>query len=463
MLQSLLLILWLVFGIIAVSGLFYKNHYDNQILGVTLSPEHAQFPEVEEIVKRFQKACYAVLLLSIGLSLLMLAQMFGAYAEFYMVVLVMVNFFANWFIIHRYQQKLLALKKEKAWTYPRKRVVAVDLNVAKEKGSSSLSAVWSWLFLGLSFGPAVFLMLYPESQAFYPIGFSLIGPLCQLGPIYLYYQMRTRHTPALSDNTEINKACARTEERVNTMAATLSALALLTFWILLNISIVYLKNGLAVALAAFILVVALLIIANWQQGKIRAVENRFFGAISAGGGDIFETGSTWKWGCYYNPSDYRIIVPKRMASMGWTLNIGRPAGKAIGLGMLVSLLVLTGIIGAVLYGGSKDYRITANGSAIMIDAAMYDLTLEKDQVVSVSTIDDIPAGIRTNGYGGVNKSFGHFAIDGYGKCMLYVYNQVDKYIVLQLAGNDPGYVIVNDKSPEKTEQLYQTIRQWLDE
>lgn len=152
-----------------------------------------------------------------------------------------------------------------------------------------------------------------------------------------------------------------------------------------------------------------------------------------------------------------------MASMGWTLNIGRPAGKAIGLGMLVSLLVLTGIIGAVLYGGSKDYRITANGPAIMIDAAMYDLTLEKDQVVSVSTIDDIPAGIRTNGYGGVNKSFGHFAIDGYGKCMLYVYNQVDKYIVLQLAGNDPGYVIVNDKSPEKTEQLYQTIRQWLDE
>lgn len=31
MLQSLLLILWLVFGIMAVSGLFYKNHYDNQI------------------------------------------------------------------------------------------------------------------------------------------------------------------------------------------------------------------------------------------------------------------------------------------------------------------------------------------------------------------------------------------------------------------------------------------------
>jgi hypothetical protein len=45
--------------------------------------------------------------------------------------------------------------------------------------------------------------------------------------------------------------------------------------------------------------------------------------------------------------------------------------------------------------------------------------------------------------------------------MLYIYNQVGKYIVLQLDGDDPGYVIVNAKSPEETGELYQPIRRWL--
>lgn len=38
---------------------------------------------------------------------------------------------------------------------------------------------------------------------------------------------------------------------------------------------------------------------------------------------------------------------------------------------------------------------------------------------------------------------------------------VDMYIVLKLKGADPGYVIVNDTSLEQTEQLYETIAQWI--
>ncbi|ATW25443.1 DUF5808 domain-containing protein [Candidatus Formimonas warabiya] len=460
MLQVLLIITWLVFGTMAASALFYKNHHDHQILGVTLSHEHARSPEVQEMIKGFKMACYLVLLLSIGFSLLMLVKAMGPYAEFYMLVLVMANLFANWLVIHHYQQRLLAIKKKKAWTYPRTRVVTVDMNVAKEKGKSGLTPFWTWLFFFLSFIPTVFLIRYGEMQVFYPIGFSLIGPLCQLSTVYLYYQMRNRHAPVLSDLTEMNQASARAEERINTTAATLSAFAMLVFWILFNISVIYVKNGILVVLSSAILVVALLMIAHWQQRKIRAVENSLFGEIWKGDDGIFEQESTWKWGCYYNPHDPRIIVPKRIAGMGWTINIGNPAGKAIGLGMIALFLI---IMGSVFYGGIKDYTIAENGAQITIDAAMYDMRFEKNQVVSLSIVDKIPNGMRTNGYGGLNKSFGHFSIEGYGKCMLYVYNHVDKYIVVQLKGNDPSYVIVNDKSQDETEQLYQTIKQWLAE
>ena len=458
MLQLLLIATWLIFGTMSVCALSYKDHRDNQILGVTLSREHAKHPEVQKVIKKFKIACYLVLLISIAFSFLMPAKMIGQYAEFYMLVLITANIFANWFVIHFYQQGLLSIKKEKAWIYKRTRVVTVDMNVSKEKGKSSVASIWTWLFLFLSFIPAVFLLLHAKARESYPIGFSLIGPLCQLNAIYLYYQMRHRHVPALSDNTEINKACARTEERINTMAATLLAFAMFVFWVMFNISVIYEKNAIFVVLSAIILVTVPIMIAYWQRKKIRTAENNFFGEMQER--DIFEQESTWKWGCYYNPNDSRIIVPKRIASMGFTINIGNPVGKAIGFGIIVLLLL---IFSTIFYGGFKDYTITENGSRIIIDAAMYDRSVEKNQVVSLSTIDRIPVGTRTNGYGGLNKSYGHFSINGYGKCMLYIYNKVDKYIVLKLKGDNPAYIIVNDKSQDKTERLYQEIKRWLTE
>jgi uncharacterized membrane protein len=33
----------------------------------------------------------------------------------------------------------------------------------------------------------------------------------------------------------------------------------------------------------------------------------------------------YKWGVfYYNPNDERVLVPKRIRSMGWTFNFAKP-------------------------------------------------------------------------------------------------------------------------------------------
>lgn len=458
MISSLQIILLVVFGTMAVSSLFYKNHQYNQILGVTISKEHARTSEVREIVKRYGRACYIVLLLSSGFSFLLYR--IHSYAEFYMLILVIGNLFANWFMIHQYEQKLLLLKKSNNWVYQSNHVVTVDLNVTKEKGKSSVSVIWSWGFLCLSFIPTIYLLLNAKAQGTYPIFLSFIGPLIQLTTIYLYHKMKYQHTLVLSDDSETNKACARAEERINTMAATLSGLAMLVFWILFSFSIIHTNNGVLSVLPAVLLAGAMLFIASWQQKKIRAIESKFFKEESLGGDGVYEQESTWKWGFYYNPSDPRIIVPKRVANMGFTINIGRPIGKVLGCGIFVMIFA---ILFVVLYSGTKDYTITSNNTQIMIDAAMYDMNIQKDQVVSISVAEQIPSGTRTNGYGGMAKRFGNFSLNGYGKCKLYLYNKVHKYIVIEMEGSNPGYVIVNDNSEEKTDQLYQTLKQWFAE
>jgi small-conductance mechanosensitive channel len=146
MLLSLLIISWLVFGTMAAAALFYKNQRDHQVLGVTLSAAHAQSPEAQELIRRYKRACYLVLLLSAALSLLLLVKPFAFYAEFYLLILLIVNLFLHWLVIHRYRQKLSALKEEKAWIYPRTRVLTVDMNVVKEKGKAGFLLSGSGVF-----------------------------------------------------------------------------------------------------------------------------------------------------------------------------------------------------------------------------------------------------------------------------------------------------------------------------
>lgn len=460
MIHLLIVILWLVFGVMAVSSLFYRRYRDNRVLGITLSKAHSQHPEIKKTVNSFTKNCYAIVLISVGCSLLLLTPALGSYAGFFMLLLVMLNFIANWLLIGNYQKRLMCIKEKNNWIYQQKRIVSVDLAISREKGKSGISSVWVWLFLLLSFTPTAVWFLNPDIRQIYPIGLSFIGPLCQFSTIYLYYRMRNQHSPITNEKTEINLAYAQQEERINTIFATLSSLAMLIFWILFSFSMLYYQNSFHIIVPLVFLIVAILIIANWQQNRMRKLEESFVGTLSQDEENIQEQQGTWKWGFYYDPNDPRIFVPKRVASMGWTINIGRPAGKVFGFGIIALVLA---IIIFVAYAGLKDYQITVQGSEIMIDAAMYDMTFEKEQVESVSMVNKLSNGTRTNGYGGTNRSFGHFNFNEYGNCMLYIYNDVNQYIVVQLRGNDPSYVIINDKTIEKTESLYQTISNWLSE
>jgi len=54
------------------------------------------------------------------------------------------------------------------------------------------------------------------------------------------------------------------------------------------------------------------------------------------GNTIADNMNVWKWGIFYfNSADSRIFVPKRIASLGWTLNFARPGTYLLILGFIL--------------------------------------------------------------------------------------------------------------------------------
>ena len=123
---------------------------------------------------------------------------------------------------------------------------------------------------------------------------------------------------------------------------------MLLFWLLLALSAGVLQNMYLSIVAIAVLVLINLAAAFWQQKKLRKLEEAYMDVQAPADADAE---SEWKWGCYYNPYDPRIFVPKRVESLGWTVNIGRPAGKAILFGTLAVLVCIVALIGVMSFSG----------------------------------------------------------------------------------------------------------------
>jgi len=456
---TFLIIYWVVLGAMTASTLLFRKYQNHQILGVTFSQVHAKSMEVQKILKSYQMACIIEFIALFAAGLIMLLGPVKPYVDFYMLLLTIVLLIIISVIIKTFQEKLIVLKTNNKWIYTAKTTVLVDMDASMEKGKSAVSVLWSWLFVIMSFIPTIYLVLNPDAQKYYPIILSLIGPAIQLLMVLMYRQALDHHTLVLSENSEINKALARTQERINSLAATLTGLVMLLFWLILSTSIAFITDTMIGMCVVGVMIIAILVIAYWQLKKTRQAEEYFYknsrSELFDGEDenvDIYEQGNLWKWGLFYNnPNDSRLFVPKRIAGMGWTINMAKPIGKVFLIGVL---LVVVGALGITAASSVTGYEIQENNSKITVSSVMYHSTFTADEIISVKMITKIPDSTRTNGYGGVTKSSGHFAVNGYGSCMFYIYNDVNEFIVIQLEGDGSQYVFVNGKTTEETNKLY---------
>jgi uncharacterized membrane protein len=73
----------------------------------------------------------------------------------------------------------------------------------------------------------------------------------------------------------------------------------------------------------------------------------------------------WKWRVYYCKADPRVIVPRRLKWMGWTVNFARPSAIPITL-LLIALLVVPLLLVTAKGAGRGIVFITGAASIIVL-------------------------------------------------------------------------------------------------
>lgn len=161
----------------------------------------------------------------------------------------------------------------------------------------------------------------------------------------------------------------------------------------------------------------------------------------------------WINGYYYNPSDPRRMVDKRVGA-GMTSNLAK-SGKAAGIGAVFLTLMLVGMFVLFLRMDFATFHMEVTDSRVSIDAPFYSYDFTIADIQNVTLTEALPTkGIRTNGAAMEDYLLGNFRYDEYGKVKMYVYRGYPPYLVITLPGQT---VIYNSKSEQETKAFYEDL------
>lgn len=131
-------------------------------------------------------------------------------------------------------------------------------------------------------------------------------------------------------------------------------------------------------------------------------------------------------------------------------------GPKISMG--ITVLVLAGAAGIVIYG-QMPTKYVLNEDSLTIEG-QYGETIAFKTMEKVELVEELPEiQVRTNGYSFNNVLKGNFKLDQLGKGKLFIKLGQAPYIIIHTSDT---YFIINDVSPEKTEELYEKIRNSFD-
>lgn len=447
----------IIIGLIVLMVVIFWNtsRYQNfQILGVTFTPEHANSTEVRQIQKRFRIEEFVIALVFAAFGFLVQLEMFQGKRDMLFMIILVSYMFLSYLPFVLIQKRLRNLKLEKEWIYNTEKRTA-DISVSREKGKSAPKKHWIWLSWLLSVVP-FFVVLFKDNT-WGNVAISLFIPLIML-LIPLSYPMVIRtKTPFVSKNSDLAKTYMRHYERINAVSYIQVSFAVNAFFIVLVLSMIYSpSNLLFVSLLLGFVVILIGIMVNATR-KNQTLHKDFFNEDDL---SITESKAKYKWGAYYDPADTRLFVPKRIG-MGVTINIARPAGKII---MGFTYLLTISLVGfAIVMFSISEFEMSVEADSFEVHAPIYGVEIDYDQIESIELSQEPLEGIRTNGFGGFEKRFGYFNMDGYGPARLYDFSTDHSYHVdiLLIEGKSPRWIIFNQLTEEDTKALYdELITNW---
>ncbi|MGI6366352.1 MAG: PH domain-containing protein [Bacillota bacterium] len=442
---------------ITIAGVFFASLQmaaspkNNVILNTTLPREVRKDSRVLEIVKGFKKANFLVFLASlVPTPLLFFIQMPSLMILFLTAWVTALVLASNW-LVRIYSGRLSALKRENQWFVGNTQTITVDLEVTKAKARMAVSRLW---FLPSLAAALVFLVLGFLDKVNLFLGAAAVSGVMVY---YLLYISTTRERArAYSEDTEVNMAVTRISIRLWSICWTALAALHVLHMLMMHLAIENHDEILGTAGVISMLFFGLLAI-FLTHSKIRSSQDRLLaGSQSA---ICVDEDYYWQGAFYNNPNDSRVLVDKRIG-IGQTVNLGTRAGKIFYYGSIIGLPVfMLALFLFFLSLDSANFELTISDNQVEIHAPLYGYEFPLSDIQSITMVDTVPGGSRTNGAATSQYRLGNFSLKGYGRSKLYVYNGQPQYILLELPDLN---IFFSARTPEKTQQYYELLLESLD-
>lgn len=354
-------------------------------------------------------------------------------------------------LICKFNGKLKEVKRKNDWLLPNKHILNIDTELTKAKSKMPISKWWFLIALFIGISPFILNLINKNeyfSTAVICTGSSIAGTLI-LFIIYMIY-VKGR-TIVYCDESKINIACNKVYKRtwsiIYTSLAILQSITNTTIYVFMLLPRIN-ENVFLIAITLPVIIVVLGVvygnrrIINMQNQLISVAENPIY----------VDSDEYWINGMSYkNPYDNRVVVEPRIGTKP-VYNLATKNGRLItyGTNIFVVVSVLT-IILMMLYFELYGFNMKIIDNSVKINAPLYGIEFNVEDIEKVEIVDKLKVKLRINGIGMDEYSVGNFNVEGYGKCKLYIYNDVKPYILIK--SNDE-IIFINGENEEETLRYY---------
>ena len=415
----------------------------NVVLNVTLPFKAQSDPRVQKMIADYKTGNVFLTLLALGGgALILLAQEVSLFLVLFMVWIGM-SLIGGILLVNSYSAKLMRLKGEEGWWAGPRDVIKVDLTVSREKGRLPVSKLWFLPAILISLG----LLVWGQPT------FALLG----LGEVILFgllYRISAREPArAYSEDSQINLALTKVSIQGWTFCWV--ALANGHACVFLCLALLFRHAPASVfGWASTLTTLVTLLFIVFTGSSIQRRQNRLLHSFEPK--LVVDEDHHWRGLLYDNPHDNRILVPKR-SGFGMTTNLGNKKGRAVFYGTMIGVgVLLLGLFLVFLALDTSDYALRITETEIVVQAPLYGFSFATEDIKSVSLVQNVPGGTRTNGAETGRYAIGNYTLWGLGPSKLYVYKNSPPYISIELPRL---HVFFNTKTPEKTLEYFERLQE----
>ncbi|MFT4445157.1 PH domain-containing protein [Parvimonas sp. G1967] len=450
MIYDLILIgcLWMIFAISYFSqkkGFSYNN---GKILLTTIPINEVDNEEVQEIRKKGLKSFKLLHLVFFIISFLPLLTKTDIEILFF-IGIIFSYLGSLGFLSNKYIKQMRKLKKEKKFaSFTRK---YVDLSVSKEIDKQKLP-IFLWLIPFVVFigGFSIFGTFSDmELILFICLSTTLIAM------IFMGLFWRRSKISVISDNKEknlyINKIkIIKLQNKIFTLVNVYSVLFLVLIYLQKMDKYSFIPFIVSIILITFFIFYIISTVNKIDKEISSNIEDDKFIEDQDEYYDIFG---------YKNPNDPRLLVSDPMNTGNTVINRGNKKGKI--LFAFTNVIVAITIIFSLTLIFEEDWKIEISDT-VKISTMIYKDNIKQSDIENLELLDKFPKkrAVRMNGGATKEKAYGNFSVEGEGNVRLYVFKKTDK--IIKISRKNQKTVYINMRTNEKTEELYEKLKNFVD-